>query len=329
MADIKTRDMVKGSIKTIDKSAVAAQRMKYAFIQTKEKAEHAIHTQESSAEEYASNRMESGIDRVSHEAVHQFDKQGRKGFEATKQNVSKAKDGIRTFKEKRAAQSLEKQGIRTTRNKGVMDEIGLSHRPKRKPNGITRADREARKSDDLLKRDFKSNKPLEKCVTDITEIKAKDGKLYVSAIFDCFDSSVLGLAMETNMKATLCEHTLDNAYLAYPNLRGAILHSDRGTQYTSETYRKALAKYGIIQSMNSAGGRCHDNARCESMWARMKSELLYDRYNTETMTTEELKVLIWRYFISYWNNRRICSANGGLPPIIKRQRYYQSLDLAA
>ena len=82
----------------------------------------------------------------------------------------------------------------------VMDEIGLSHQPKRKPNGITKADREARKSDDLLKRDFKSDKPLEKCVTDITEIKAKDGKLYVSAIFDCFDSSVLGLAMETNMK---------------------------------------------------------------------------------------------------------------------------------
>ena len=82
----------------------------------------------------------------------------------------------------------------------VMNEIGLSHQPKRKPNGITKADREARKSDDLLKRDFKSDKPLEKCVTDITEIKAKDGKLYVSAIFDCFDSSVLGLAMETNMK---------------------------------------------------------------------------------------------------------------------------------
>ena len=105
----------------------------------------------------------------------------------------------------------------------VMDEIGLVHRPKRKPNGITKADREARKSDDLLKREFKADKPLEKCVTDITEIKAKDGKLYVSAIFDCFDSSVLGLAMETNMKATLCEHTLDNAYLAHPDLRGAIV----------------------------------------------------------------------------------------------------------
>ena len=153
----------------------------------------------------------------------------------------------------------------------VMEEIGLVHRPKRKPNGITKADREARKSDDLLKREFKADKPLEKCVTDITEIKAKDGKLYVSAIFDCFDSSVLGLAMETNMKATLCEHTLDNACLAHPDLRGAIVHSDRGTQYTSETYRQALSKYGIIQSMNSDGGRCHDNARCESMWVRMKS----------------------------------------------------------
>ena len=81
--------------------------------------------------------------------------------------------------------------------------------------------------------------------------------------------------------------------------------------------------------MNSAGGRCHDNARCESMWARMKTELLYDRYDTEKMTTDELKTIIWRYFTSYWNNRRICSANGGLPPIIKRQRYYQSLEQAA
>lgn len=83
----------------------------------------------------------------------------------------------------------------------VMDEIGLSHRPKREPNGITKADREARRPGALLKRDFTSYKPLEKCVTDITEIKAKDGKLYVSAIFGCFDSGVLGLAMETNMTA--------------------------------------------------------------------------------------------------------------------------------
>ena len=77
-----------------------------------------------------------------------------------------------------------------------------------------------------------------------------------------------------------------------------MLHSDRGTQYTSELYRSTLRKYEITQSMNSAGGRCHDNARCESMWARLKTELLYDRYNSEKLTISELKSLIWRYFIS-------------------------------
>lgn len=210
-----------------------------------------------------------------------------------------------------------------------MAEIGLNHKPKRKPNAITKADREASKSDDLIKRDFAAEKPLEKCMTDMTEIKASDGKLYVSAIFDCYDLAVLGLAMDTNMRATLCEQTLENACKAYPMLRGAILHSDRGTQYTSELYRKAINRYGIVQSMNSAGGRCHDNARCESMWARFKEELLYGRYDPTAMTVEQLKTLIWRYFISYWNNRRICSANGGLPPMVKRQQYYASLQEAA
>lgn len=106
-------------------------------------------------------------------------------------------------------------------------------------------------------------------------------------------------------------------------------NSDRGSQYTSPLYREAIQKYDIQQSMNSAGGRCHDNARCESMWARMKTELLYDRYDTEKMTTDELKTIIWRYFTSYWNNRRICSTNRGLPPMIKRQQYYASLKEAA
>ena len=212
----------------------------------------------------------------------------------------------------------------------IMEEIGICHRPRRKPNGITRADKAARKSDDLIKRDFKADKPLEKCVTDITEIKCSDGKLYASAIFDCFDVAVLGLAMDTNMKAPLCVQTLRNAYNAYPGLRGAIIHSDRGVQYTSSEYRDAIKLYGINQSMNSDGGRCHDNARCESMWARLKEELLYGRYDTEKMTVAEVKELIWRYFMSYWNNRRICSSNEGLPPLIKRRMYYESeMDMAA
>ena len=211
----------------------------------------------------------------------------------------------------------------------IMEALGISHTPKRKPNGITRADKEARKSDDLLRRNFDADKPLTKCVTDITEVKAKDGKLYVSAVFDCYDSCVLGLAMDTNMRASLCVQTLKNAHDACHDLRGVIIHSDRGAQYTSQEYRAAVSRYGILQSMNSAGGRCHDNAHCESMWARMKDELLYGRYNTEKMTIDELKTLIWRFFIGYWNNRRISSRNGGLPPMVKRQRFYHSLKKAA
>ena len=175
----------------------------------------------------------------------------------------------------------------------VMKEIGLDHYPKRRPHGITKADGEARKSDDLLKRDFQAEKPLEKCVTDITEIKAKNGKLYVSALFDCFDLTVLGLSMDDNMGAGLCVRTLDAAAAAYPALRGAVVHSDRGSQYTSAAYRAAVVIHGIRQSMNSAGGRCHDNARCESMWARMKSELFYGRLDPQCLPIEQLKTLIW------------------------------------
>ena len=98
----------------------------------------------------------------------------------------------------------------------VMHEIGISHRPRRKPNGITKADREAMKSDDLMKREFKADKPCEKCVTDITEIKGKDGKLYTSVIFDCFDLTPLGISMDTNMKTELCVETVKNAVKSYP-----------------------------------------------------------------------------------------------------------------
>ena len=210
----------------------------------------------------------------------------------------------------------------------VMAREGLIHKPKRNPHGLTKADREAMKSDDLIKRDFKADKPLVKGVTDITEISGSDGKLFISAIFDCFDATVLGLAMDTNMKTPLCNTTIHNAMTRYPSLRGAVIHSDRGAQYTSDSYRNVLKQYDIQQSMNSAGGRCHDNARCESMWARMKTELFYGRYNSKRFTVKELKEKVWRYFMSYWNNRRICTSNGGLPPAVKRQMYYRQLEQA-
>lgn len=96
-------------------------------------------------------------------------------------------------------------------------------------------------------------------MSEVKEVKSKDGKLYVSAIFDCFDLMPLGLSIEDNMCASLCCRTLENAKKAYPDINGCIIHSDRGSQYTSAEYRTILHKYGILQSMNSAGGRCHDD----------------------------------------------------------------------
>ena len=59
------------------------------------------------------------------------------------------------------------------------------------------------------------------------------------------------------------------------------------------------------------------------MWAKLKEELLYRMCNTEKMTVTEVKELIWRYFMSYWNNRWIFSSNNGLPPMVKRRMYYK------
>lgn len=92
MPDIKTRDTVKGTIKTLDKAAVAGERMKEAYVRTREKAEHGVYSAESSPEEYAADCFSGSTETVTYEAAHQFDKQGRKGVQATRENISKAKE---------------------------------------------------------------------------------------------------------------------------------------------------------------------------------------------------------------------------------------------
>ena len=103
---IKTRVAEKG-IKAIDKAAVASERMKEAYIRTRDKADHSLYAAESSPGEYASDRLSAGVDNVTHEAVHQFDKQGRKGVQTTKENISKVKEKIQ--KRKAAAEQPKKQ----------------------------------------------------------------------------------------------------------------------------------------------------------------------------------------------------------------------------
>ena len=103
---LKTRVAEKG-IKAIDKAAVASERMKEAYIRTRDKADHSLYAAESSPGEYASDRLSSGVDSVAHEAIRQFDKQGRKGIKTTKENISKVKENIQ--KRKAAAAQPKKE----------------------------------------------------------------------------------------------------------------------------------------------------------------------------------------------------------------------------
>ena len=109
MADIKTRDAVKGTIKTIDKAAIASERMKSAYVGIKERAEQGYYADENSATEYAADRISYAADRVKDEGIHQFNKQGQKAVKTTQENIGKAKDKITDFKQSRAVKAAEQE----------------------------------------------------------------------------------------------------------------------------------------------------------------------------------------------------------------------------
>ena len=134
---IKTRVAEKG-IKAIDKAAVASERMKEAYIRPRDKADHSLYAAESSPGEYASDRLSSGVDNVAHEAIHQFDKQGRKGIKTTKENISKVKENIQKRKAAAAQpkKQAEKQAARKTRQ--AADRISEPVRTLRQERGAVK-----------------------------------------------------------------------------------------------------------------------------------------------------------------------------------------------
>lgn len=134
---IKTRVAEKG-IKAIDKAAVASERMKEAYIRTRDKADHSLYAAESSPGEYASDRFSAGVDNVAHEAIHQFDKQGRKGIKTTKENISKVKENIQKRKAAAAQpkKQAEKQAARKTRQ--AADRISEPVRTLRQERGAVK-----------------------------------------------------------------------------------------------------------------------------------------------------------------------------------------------
>jgi transposase InsO family protein len=201
----------------------------------------------------------------------------------------------------------------------VMKANDLLQKKKRKPNGLTREDYEAQKSENLINQDFTASEPNTKWLSDITEIPTADGKLYIAPVFDCFDGQIVGLAMDDNMRQELCTNAFERACYKH-NAYGMTFHSDRGAQYTSKKFREALKSRGAIQSM-SGTGRCYDNARMESFIATLKKEKLY-KIKTEFLPIETVKSIVFRWIFTYYNRKRIYTANeNGYPPEVKRQMY--------
>ena len=221
---------------------------------------------------------------------------------------------------RRMVTALAQKGVRVSSRTvyRTMSEMGIVHR-RRRPRGITKATTEIQDRENLLKRNFKAEKPLRKLLSDITEIQCFDGKLYVSAVLDCYNGEILSVAMDNNMKKELCIRTIEELRSMYgKKLKGAIFHSDRGSQYTSEAFKSALGKAGLVQSL-SGTGHCFDNARMESFFATLKKEKIY-RISAYKLTREQVKSIIFRYIFVYYNRIRISSVNpGGMAPTTYRE----------
>ncbi len=162
----------------------------------------------------------------------------------------------------------------------------------------------------LLKRQFRADRPNTKWVTDISYIHTKEGVLYLSMIRDLYDNSIV--AYKTASKQTV-NLVLDTIRLAMKKEEKRVaaelqLHSDQGFQYTSHAYFKLTQSYGITPSMSSKGNP-YDNAMAENFFSILKTECIY-RHKPDTL--REANVLIDRY-IHFYNHERIQNKTGVAP----------------
>ena len=194
----------------------------------------------------------------------------------------------------------------------LMKALGLKSivRPKRRYNSYKGTLGKIAKN--LLKRDFKADKPNQKWVTNVTEFKVNNEKLYLSPIVDLFNGEIISYNISKQPVFSQIKDMLNKAFKKIPDNTNLILHSDQGWQYQMKQYQEALEDKGIRQSM-SRKGNCLDNACAENFFWILKSELYYIK-EKQYKNIEELEKDIIEY-IEYYNNKRIKSKLKGMSPI--------------
>lgn len=177
---------------------------------------------------------------------------------------------------------------------------------------------------DLVGRCFTATEPGTKFVGDITYVPTWQGWVYLATVIDCATKAVVGFAMADNYKTPLISAAIDMAARNGAIKPGAIFHSDRGSNYTSEPFAKKLASLGMRQSVGRTG-ICYDNAMAESFFAVLKNELVH---RTVYPTRMRAMADISRYIVLWYNSRRIHSALGYRTPQETYNDYVQQQQAA-
>ena len=146
---------------------------------------------------------------------------------------------------------------------------------------------------------------------DITYVATKEGWLYVAGVLDACSRKIVGWAADEAMPTALVARAFERAVATQRPAPGLLHHSDRGSQYASDAYRELLRRHGVIPSMSRAGN-CYDNAKMESFWATMKTELIDGRVYA---TRAEAKSAIFHYIEIFYNRTRLHGALGFYSPV--------------
>lgn len=167
-----------------------------------------------------------------------------------------------------------------------------------------------------LQRKFSSDEPYKKMVTDVTEFKTKEGKVYLSPIIDLYNLEVISFEISSSPSFDLIRQMITTAVDVVPAGSNPIVHSDQGWQYQMTEYQDILSENGFIQSM-SRKGNCLDNAVAEGFFSILKREMYYG-HEKEFYTNKQLEDAI-RDYIYYYNNKRIKLRLGGHSPVKYRE----------
>lgn len=166
-------------------------------------------------------------------------------------------------------------------------------------------------SDDLVARKFARSDLDELWVTDITEHRTREGKVYCCAVMDTCSRRIIGWSIDTAQDAQLVVNALDMAIQQRRPKAGGIVHADHGVQFTSWAFTDKVRRAGLMPSFGSVGD-AFDNAMMESFWSTMQIELL-DRKRWKTRV--ELSNAIFEFIEVFYNRRRRHSQLGYISPI--------------